>query len=169
MPRMTGRERVAAALRREPSDVVPFDVGGTKVTSLNMRAHDRLKALLEIDSPRRWAKYRSQRAHMSESMFRFLGSDVRRVQIPYPTPLPEEMIRPVQTDRWGVEWRQADSGLYYSCAIWQVPRPSPTWRPMHGHTLTILYESVRWRVRPTLCGKRPTALSVSISPMGSST
>lgn len=113
MPRMTGRERVAAALRREPSDVVPFDVGGTKVTSLNMRAHDRLKALLEIDSPRRWAKYRSQRAHMSESMFRFLGSDVRRVQIPYPTPLPEEMIRPVQTDRWGVEWRQADSGLYY--------------------------------------------------------
>jgi uroporphyrinogen decarboxylase len=110
---MTGRERIAAALKREPSDVVPFDIGGTKVTSLNVRAHRKLRALLGVDTPMLWAKYRSQRTHLSERMSRFFGSDVRRVLVPYHGALPEAVTRPRQRDSWGVEWHQAESGLYY--------------------------------------------------------
>ncbi len=110
---MNGRERIIAALNREPTDGVPFDIGGTNVTSLNVRAHNKLEAHLGIESPTSYGNYRSQRTQMSESLSRFLGSDVRRVHVPYPTPLPEEVTKPIQVDKWGVEWRQADSGLYY--------------------------------------------------------
>jgi len=113
MQQMTPRERVLAAMRREPTDVVPFDIAGTKVTSLNIHAHRRLKAYLGIDSPTHWGNYRSQRTYLSERLSRFLGSDVRRVHAPYRGPLPQEATAPVQRDTWCVEWRQAKSGLYY--------------------------------------------------------
>ncbi len=110
---MTGRERIIAALNREPTDVVPFDIGGTNVTSLNVRAHDNLKAHLGIDSPTSYGNYRSQRTQMSKSLSQVLGSDVRQVHVSYPAPLPEEVTKQVQVDEWGVEWQQAESRLYY--------------------------------------------------------
>ncbi len=43
---MTPRERILAALNHRATDVVPFDIGGTKTTSINVQAYDRLKAYL---------------------------------------------------------------------------------------------------------------------------
>jgi uroporphyrinogen decarboxylase len=113
MPPMTPRERVLAALKRQTPDVVPFDIGGTKTTSLNVHAYRNLQSYLGIDGPIQYGHYRSQRAHMSKSMSRFFDADVRRVHVPYPSPLPNPLTRPVQVDDWGSEWTQAPGGPYF--------------------------------------------------------
>jgi hypothetical protein len=104
---------------------VPFDIGGTKTTSLNIHAYDHLKTCLGMTSPTEFGHYRSQRTHMGEEMFRFFDSDVRRVHVPYLSPLPEAVTRPVQLDEWGNEWTQSPTGLYFAAARrWQTPRTS---------------------------------------------
>ena len=110
---MTPRERILAAMSRWPTDCVPFDIGGTKTTSLNVHAYDHLKTCLGMASPTEFGHYRSQRTHMAEEMSRFFDSDVRRLHIPYPSPLPEAVTRPVQLDEWGNEWTQSPTGLYF--------------------------------------------------------
>jgi uroporphyrinogen decarboxylase len=110
---MTPRERILAALNHRPTDVVPFDIGGTKTTSINVQAYDKLKAHLGMNAPTEFGHYRSQRTHMAEEMSRFFDSDVRRVYVPYPSPLPESVTRPLQLDEWGNEWTQSPTGLYF--------------------------------------------------------
>jgi uroporphyrinogen decarboxylase len=114
MPGMTHRERVLAALSHKPVDAVPFDIGGTKVTSLNVHAYEKLSAHLGIGGPAEIAHYRSQRTHMREELSSFFDSDVRRVHVSYPLPLPEAVRLPVQCDEWGNEWTQSrDTGLFF--------------------------------------------------------
>ena len=113
MPTMTPRERVLAALNHQTPDVVPFDIGGIKTTSINYKAYENLRKYLGMDAPGEIAHFRSQRTHMTEEMSRFFGSDVRRVHVPYPHPLPDEISAPVQIDEWGSEWTQAPSELYF--------------------------------------------------------
>lgn len=113
MPTMTPRERVLAALNHQTPDVVPFDVGGIKTTSLNIHAYEKLRHYLGLETPGEIAHYRSQRAQLPEEVSRFLETDVRRVHIPYPRPLPKTVTAPVQVDEWGSEWTQAATGLYF--------------------------------------------------------
>jgi uroporphyrinogen decarboxylase len=113
MSTMTHRERVLAALDHKPTDAVPFDIGGTKVTSLNVHAYDNLRSYLGFQSPTRIAHYRSQRTHMAEEVSRFFDADTRRISVPYPYPLPEATTARVQCDEWGNEWTQAETGLYF--------------------------------------------------------
>src|SRR5450759_732670 len=114
MPGMTHRERVLAALNHKPVDAVPFDIGGTKVTSLNVHAYEKLSAHLGIGGPAEIAHYRSQRTHMREELSSFFDSDVRRVHVSYPLPLPEAVRLPIQCDEWGNEWTQSrDTGLFF--------------------------------------------------------
>ena len=121
MSTMSARERVLAALNHQTPDVVPFDLGGTKTTSLNIHAYENLRQFLGIDTPAEIAHYRSQRTHMTEEVSRFFDSDVRRVHVPYPQPLPDDIRAPVQLDEWGSEWKQAPSGLFF------VSRPGLAW------------------------------------------
>jgi uroporphyrinogen decarboxylase len=110
---MSPRERVLAALNRRSPDVVPFDLGGMKTTSLNVHAYENLKSRLNVALPTEFAHYRSQRIHLPESMSRFFDADVRRVHVPYPSPLPEPVTRRVQADEWGSEWAQAPGGQFF--------------------------------------------------------
>lgn len=109
----TPRQRVLDAMNHRSPDRVPFDIGGTKTTSLNRHAYDNLKAHLGLSHPTVIGHWRSQRTHMAEEMSRRLGSDVRRVHVPYPDPLPEAVTAAVQRDEWGNEWTQAPTGLYF--------------------------------------------------------
>jgi uroporphyrinogen decarboxylase len=110
----TPRARILAALDRRPTDVLPFDIGGTKVTSLNVSAYRNLVEALGFGGPTEIAHWRSQRTHMTEEVSAFFGSDVRRVRVPYPEPIPEGIRSPVQLDEWGTQWTQsADTGLYF--------------------------------------------------------
>jgi len=110
---MTPRERIVAALSHQSTDVVPFDFGGTNVTSINVGAYENLKAVLGIKEPTRWAYYIGQIPLIPEDVLRFFGGDVRYVHIPYPEPMPGELTRPVQVDEWGIEWTQGPTGLFY--------------------------------------------------------
>jgi uroporphyrinogen decarboxylase len=113
MAQMTPRERIMTALSCQPSDIVPFDIGGTKATTLNARAYENLKAYLGITSLTQLGHYRGKMVRLSEEVSRFFESDVRYVHIPNPSPLPEEATRPIQVDAWGTEWTQGATGLYY--------------------------------------------------------
>jgi uroporphyrinogen decarboxylase len=110
---MSSRERVLAALNHQTPDAVPFDIGGIKTTSLNIQAYEKLRKFLGMDTPGEIAHFRSQRTHITEEMSRFFDSDVRRVHVPYPDPLPEAVKAPVQRDEWGSEWTRAPGGLYF--------------------------------------------------------
>jgi len=52
-------------MSRQPIDCVPFDIAGTKTTSLNVHSYDRLKTHLGMTSPTEFGHYRSQRTHMA--------------------------------------------------------------------------------------------------------
>ncbi len=110
---LTPRQRILAAMNHQATDLVPLDIGGTKTTSLNWHAYDNLKAHLGLNHPTVMGHWRSQRTHMAEELSRRLGSDVRRVHVPYPDPLPAAVTATVQTDEWGNEWTQAPTGLYF--------------------------------------------------------
>ena len=112
MTRMTPRERIQAALECRPTDIVPFDLGGTKTTSMSYAAEEKLKAYLGIEAPTVWGNYRVHRVHMSEEMSRFFDVDVRRVGQSYPDVLLPEMTAPRQVDEWGVTWVQTPSGSF---------------------------------------------------------
>ncbi|MEW5956951.1 MAG: uroporphyrinogen decarboxylase family protein [Chloroflexota bacterium] len=114
MTKMTPRERVLAALDHQTPDVVPFDIGGIKTTSLNIYAYENLRRYLGLDTPAgEIAHFRSQRTHMPEELSHFFEADVRRVHVPYPQPLPAAVTAPVQVDEWGSEWTQSPNGLFF--------------------------------------------------------
>jgi uroporphyrinogen decarboxylase len=113
MSMMSPKERVLAALNHQTPDAVPFDIGGIKTTSLNIHAYEKLRKFLGMDAPGEIAHFRSQRTHMAEAMSRFFDSDVRRVHVPYPRPLPDDVSASVQRDEWGSEWSQAPNGLFF--------------------------------------------------------
>ena len=112
MAPMTPRERILAALSCQPTDVVPFDLSGTKTTSMSFQAEENLKTLLGVEAPTVWGNYRVHRVHMSEEMSRFFDVDVRRVGESYPSILPPEVTSPTQADEFGVEWIQTPTGSY---------------------------------------------------------
>ena len=114
MAEMTPRRRILTAFDHQETDAVPFDIGGTKTTSLNVNAYRNLyRCLGWAETPLQWGNYLSQRTHMAEEMSAFLGGDVRRVHMPHPEVLPKEKQTPVQLDAWGTEWTQESGGLFY--------------------------------------------------------
>jgi uroporphyrinogen decarboxylase len=121
MDAMTRRERILAALDHKPGDVVPFDIGGTKTTSMNVVAENSLKDLLHTSAPTVWGNYRVQRVHMSEAMSRFFDVDVRRVGESYPVPLLPEVTAPTQIDEWGVEWTCSEEHGAYMPSVYDAP------------------------------------------------
>ncbi len=58
---MTHRERIITALKHRPPDRVPLDLGGTGSSTITLRAHQRLRAHLNLLSEAPPALY-SQRS-----------------------------------------------------------------------------------------------------------
>lgn len=108
------RERILSAFNHQNTDMIPFDIGGIKTTSMNVTAHHNLERYLGMASGAvQWGNYLSQRVHMPAAMSEFLGGDVRRVHVPHPSPLPSARTAPVQLDEWGVEWTKEPAGPFY--------------------------------------------------------
>jgi uroporphyrinogen decarboxylase len=110
---MSPRERVIAALSCKPTDIVPFDIGGTNVTTLNIHAYEKLKAYLGIEAPTQWSYYIGQVPDIPKEVLEFFNGDVRYVHCAYPSPMPEGLAKSVQVDEWGIEWTQGPTGLFY--------------------------------------------------------
>jgi uroporphyrinogen decarboxylase len=128
---MSHRERVMRAINGEETDRVPLDLGSTATTGINIRAYEKLKKHLGIDSETEVLSARSQIARVDESILRMFDIDLRMLS---PRPLEDKKgVTTIKwdeeesyTDEWGVVRTKAPGGHYY------VSRP-----PFEGTDLTL--------------------------------
>ncbi len=116
---MTPRDRVRAALSHREPDRVPFDLGGTRVTGIHVRAYERLRPALGLE-PRaaRVADVTQQLAEVEPDALGALDADVRLVSprggSAYRREIVERDGHRTYTDEWGVGRRMPiEGGLYY--------------------------------------------------------
>ncbi len=116
---MTSRERVRAALAHRAPDRIPFDLGGTRMTGIHVRAYERLRPALGLEvREARIADLTQQLAEVEPDMLDALGADVRgiapRSGSNYRREFREVDGHRVFVDEWGVGRRMPlDGGLYY--------------------------------------------------------
>jgi len=115
----TGRERIRAALDHQEADRLPFDLGGTRVTGIHVRAYRRLRPALGLE-PRepRVADLTQQLADVEPDVLNALGCDVRNVAPrsggAYRREFHEDGTHRWYVDEWGVGRRiPLRDGLYY--------------------------------------------------------
>ena len=118
---MNSRQRVKLALEHKEPDHIPFDLGGTVLTSIHVNAYRNLRRYLglpEVDV--QVMDVFQQIAIVDEDMRQKLGSDVRNVA---PRSSATFKIEVNETDmpgyrffhdEWGIGWRMPkDGGFYY--------------------------------------------------------
>lgn len=117
---MTSRERVLAALDHCEPDRVPYDFGGTFVTSSHHIAYRRLREYLGLSPEVSVADIRLGLAWTDRDVQDLLGADVGIVSTGPPDPASWQLeVREAGeyrelTDEYGMGWRQPrDGGLYY--------------------------------------------------------
>jgi uroporphyrinogen decarboxylase len=116
---MNSRERVLQALKHEESDRVPFDLGGTGLSTIHVSAYQTLRQYLGLpDVEPRVAFVAEQLVRIDEDVAEWLQTDVRPV-LPGTASTFEYEFRDegeyeVYTDEWGIGWRKpVNGGLYY--------------------------------------------------------
>ena len=116
---MTSRERVRAALAHREPDRIPFDLGGSRMTGIHVRAYARLREALglPVGAPR-VGDITQQLADVEPDVLDALGCDVRgvspRAASTYRRELREDGEHRTFVDEWGVGRRMPlDGGLYY--------------------------------------------------------
>jgi uroporphyrinogen decarboxylase len=116
---MTSRDRVRAALAHREPDRIPFDLGGTRVTGIHVRAYERLRPALGLE-PREplVADITQQLAEVEPDVLDALDADVRlvgpRAASGYRREIRETDGHLTFTDEWGVGRRMpVQGGLYY--------------------------------------------------------
>jgi uroporphyrinogen decarboxylase len=114
---MTHRERILAAIRREPPDRLPIDLGGTIATTMTAGAQDRLLAhlgMVRTEQPVFFAR-RSGTVIPDERILQRFDVDARPLLLGGPEGRPD---RPVSAnafvDEWGVTWTKPEGGHYIS-------------------------------------------------------
>jgi uroporphyrinogen decarboxylase len=116
---MTSRDRVRAALAHREPDRVPFDLGGSRVTGIHVRAYARLRGALGLPAGEsRVGDITQQLAEVEPDVLDALGCDVRGVSprgaSTYRRELREDGEHRTFVDEWGVGRRMPlAGGLYY--------------------------------------------------------
>ena len=120
---MTSYERVVAALEHREGDKVPFDLGGTMVSGININALKALKKYLGLSTPAELKDPITQMAHTGQDLIDYLGVDVKNVG---PATPPESKLKDLGNkdgyhylmDEWGMKWRMPlNGGHYYDLAF----------------------------------------------------
>jgi len=115
---MNSRERVRCALDHRQLDRVPFDFGGTGLTTIHVDAYRRLRLHVGLpDVKVRIMAQAEQLAVVDEDVAERLEADVRLV-LPGPASGSEYQIRDegtydAYTDEWGIGWRKPKQGGFY--------------------------------------------------------
>lgn len=110
---ITSKERVLMALEHRQPDRVPFDIGGSFTTAINVHAHRRLCKHLEIDSPSRLIREQSQSVFVDEDLRQALGVDVVGIYERPPIPALESPDdHGLLKNEWGVTYKREGSGHY---------------------------------------------------------
>lgn len=116
---MNSHERVAATLAHCEPDRIPFDLGGTMVSGINVNALRELKTYLGLPGPAVVKDTITQMAHTGQDVIDLLKVDVKNVgpQVP-----PASHLKDLGKtggyhyleDEWGMQWRMPlKGGLYY--------------------------------------------------------
>ena len=116
---MTSYERVMTALRHQEPDRVPFDLGGSMVTGININALNRLRPALGLSGAGRVKDRVTQMAHTGADVEAILGTDVTNVG-PFP-PACAGLARDVGheeghdrlIDEFGIGWQMPLAGGHY--------------------------------------------------------
>ncbi|MGD8624450.1 MAG: uroporphyrinogen decarboxylase family protein [Anaerolineae bacterium] len=116
---MDSRERVLRALNHQEPDRVPFDLGGTGLSTLHVTAYQNLRRYLGLpESETGVAFVPEQLVRVDEDLAVRLKADVRPV-LPGTASSFEYVFRDegeyeAYTDEWGIGWRKpVDGGFYY--------------------------------------------------------
>lgn len=118
---MTGRKRVLTTLDHREPDRVPFDLGGTFVTSIHHASYARLRAALGLAGPGEMIDVRLGLARIEQDVRDALGTDVGYVSARPPSPggLATAVVEGEEydalTDEFGMGWKRPRAGgLYFS-------------------------------------------------------
>jgi uroporphyrinogen decarboxylase len=115
----SGRDRVRDALAHREPDRLPFDLGGTRVTGIHVRAYARLREALGLEHREpRVADLTQQLAEVEPDVLDALGCDVRNVAprgaSTFRREYHEDGVHRWYIDEWGVGRRiPLKGGLYY--------------------------------------------------------
>ena len=115
----TGRDRIRAALDHRETEVLPYDLGGTRVTGIHVRAYARLRDALGLEHREpKIADLTQQLAEVEPDVLDALGADVRNVAprgaSTYRREYHEDGEHRWYIDEWGVGRRiPLNDGLYY--------------------------------------------------------
>ena len=112
---MNSRERVLQALNHQEADRVPFDLGGTGLSTIHVTAYQNLRQHLGLpDVDPRVAFVAEQLVLVDEEVAERLQTDVRPV-LPGTASTFEYVFRDesryeAYTDEWGIGWRKPKDG-----------------------------------------------------------
>ena len=115
---MNSYERVKAALEHKEPDKVPFDLGGTLVSGINVNALSELKKYLGMASPAMVKDTITQMAHTGDDVIDLLKVDVKSVNPRVPDRSKLKDLGYLDgnhfvEDEWGMQWRMPPGGHYY--------------------------------------------------------
>ena len=116
---MNSSERVSMALNHQEPDRIPFDLGGTGLTTLHVDAYHPLREHLALPPVEaRIMAMAEQLVHVDEDVSERLQADVRLVSPDISSDFEfvfrDEGAYEAYTDEWGIGWRKPkDGGLYY--------------------------------------------------------
>jgi len=115
---MNSRERVRLALDHRPADRVPFDLGGTGLTTIHVDGYRNLRRYLGLPPVEvKILAQAEQLAVVDEDVAERLDTDVRLVMPGLATGfeyrLRDEGDYEAYTDEWGIGWRKPKQGGFY--------------------------------------------------------
>jgi len=116
---MNSRDRVLRALNHKEPDRVPFDLGGTGLTTIHLTAYKNLRRYLGLPKVEPTVGMMAEQlALVDEDLAERLSADVRLV-LPgtasgFEYTLVDDGQYEAYTDEWGIGWRKPnDGGFYY--------------------------------------------------------
>jgi uroporphyrinogen decarboxylase len=116
---LTSAQRVRQALDHQEADRVPFDLGGTGLSTIHIAAYQNLRRYLGIPAVEPHIAFiAEQLVRVDEDLAQRLHTDVRPV-IPgtaagFHYIMRDEGAYQAYTDEWGIGWRKPiDGGFYY--------------------------------------------------------
>ncbi|MGD9316393.1 MAG: uroporphyrinogen decarboxylase family protein [Anaerolineae bacterium] len=115
---MTSRGRVVQALDHQEPDRVPFDLGGTGLSTIHVTAYENLRRhLMLLGQAPRIGFMAEQLVLVDEDVSERLATDVRPVLPGLPSGfeyvLRDEGEYQAYTDEWGIGWRKPKEGGFY--------------------------------------------------------
>ncbi len=116
---MNSRERVLQALNHQQPDRVPFDLGGTGLSTIHVGAYKNLRGHLGVPETDTGVRFiAEQLVLVDEDVAERLQTDVRPVlpglSSTFEYIFRDEGVYEVYTDEWGIGWRKpVEGGLYY--------------------------------------------------------